>query len=97
MHGTEHGLDETLDDHHNGRCVMLPMVAGLPNPVEQSGEDWFGEQSETKQRELMGKEKYESWQGGAFNFGELAGSHVDDVYGRMTAEAPLWQLLGTEP
>jgi hypothetical protein len=45
----------------------------------------------------MGKEKHEAWKGGAFGFGELATKHQDDVYGLMTTEAPLWQLLGQEP
>jgi hypothetical protein len=97
QHGTFHTLDETLDDHYNGRCTMIPVVPGMPAIVEETGEEWFGNLPEGKQQELMGKEKHEAWKGGAFGFGELAGKHTDDVYGQMTTETPLWQLLGAEP
>jgi hypothetical protein len=97
QHGTIHGLDEILDDHYNGRCAMIPIVPGMDNPVEQGGEDWFSQLPEAKQRELMGPEKYIAWKGGAFDFSALAGKHNDSVYGDMTIETPLWELLGVEP
>jgi hypothetical protein len=97
QHGSFHTLDETLDDHYNGRCTMIPVVSGMPSVVEGTGEDWFKELPEAKQAELMGKEKFEAWQGGAFKFEELATKHTDNVYGDMTTEAPLWSLLGAEP
>jgi hypothetical protein len=93
-HGGEHGLDETLNDHHNGKCAMLPIVKYYDNPVEQTGEDWFNGLSETKQRELMGDGKFEAWQGGKFGFDKLAGKHDDDVYGLMTIETTLAELVG---
>jgi len=96
-HGTVHGLDETLDDHYNGRCVMIPIVSGWPDVVEQNGEDWFNEQSEDKQRELMGPEFYDAWRGGAFGLREMVNTQHDDVYGAMKATTPLYDLLGAEP
>lgn len=96
MHGTEHPLTETLDDHHNGRCAMLPLVIGAKNDI-QSGADWFEKQSEQYQRKELGDAKYEAWKGGAFKFGELSTTRQDDVYGEMRTTAPLWELLGSEP
>lgn len=93
-HGTFHTLDETLDDHYNGRCTMIPSVIGLPSIIEQTGEDWFKELPEGKQAELMGKEKYAAYQEGKFEFGQLATKHEDAVYGQMTTEAALKDLLG---
>jgi len=93
-HGTVHGLEENLDDHYNGRCAMLPVVIGFPSPVDQTGEDWFKELPEAKQRQLMGKGKFEAWQSGKFDFAQLIGKHDDDVYGLMTIEATLESLLG---
>ena len=96
QHGSFHKLDERLNDHHNGRCTMLPLTIGRKNTVE-SGEDWFAKQDEITQQRILGKEKYQAWKGGAFSFGELATTHNDAVYGDMTTTAPLWQLLGAEP
>jgi len=94
QHGSIHGLDETLNDHHNGRCAMIPIVAGLPSPVTQSGEAWFKGLPEASQKQLMGQTKWDAWKGGKFEFGRLAGSHDDKVYGRMTVEQSLSILLG---
>jgi len=93
-HGTFHTMDETLDDHYNGRCAMLPAIRGLGNPVEQSGEEWFNTLDEGKQKELMGQGKYEAWKEGQFEFNQMIGKHTDDVYGQMTTETALKDLIG---
>jgi len=94
MHGTFHTNDETLDDHHNGMCTMLPAVIGGKNPLDKSGEDWFKELPENKQREYMGDTKFEAWKDGKFEFGALSTQHEDDVYGTMRGETPLKDLIG---
>jgi hypothetical protein len=93
MHGTEHSVEETLNDHHNGRCAMVPLVGDRPNPIEQSGEDWFRGQDEAAQRASMGKGKFEAWQKEQFEFGQLVGVHTDEVYGEMRVETPLKSLV----
>lgn len=97
LHGSFHQAHEVLDDHHNGRCTQIPVVVGFESPVTATGEEWFSQLPEAKQRELMGKEKHAAWQGGAFKFSELSTKHTDQVYGLMTTEKPLWELLGAEP
>ena len=93
-HGSFHDLSETLDDHYNGRCTQIPAVKGFPSPVTQTGEDWFGNLDEAKQKELMEESKYEAWREGKFEFGQLAGKHEDSVYGNMTVEETLQALIG---
>jgi hypothetical protein len=98
MHGTgPYPLDEPLNDHYNGRCAMIPDVEGFDNPIGQTGEDWFNEQPEGKQSDILGKEKYEAYKGGAFEFKDLSTTRTDDVYGDMRTVTPLWELLGAEP
>ena len=92
MHGTIHGLDETLDDHHNGRCAMLPYLGD--NAPEATGKDWFERQDEATQKAMMGNEKFEAWKSGKFEFGQLSSTHTDDVYGEMRGETPLKDLIG---
>ena len=96
MHGTVHELSEKLNDHHNGHCTMLPLVIGAKNDVGP-GADWFAQQPEAYQRQVLGKSKFEAWKGGAFQFGDLVDTHSDAVYGEMRSVAPLWKLLGAEP
>jgi hypothetical protein len=96
MHGTEHTLDETLDDHHNGECVMVPIVLGGGNMVKQSGEDWFSQQPEAVQRKRMGSTKWQAWQDEKFKFSQLSVQREDPVYGRMRSEAALKDLVQEE-
>lgn len=94
MHGTEHGLDETLDDHHNGHCAMVPIVTFAGNPIAESGADWFGKLGEAEQRERLGASKYDAWKEGKFEFADLSTTRPDDIYGQMRVETPLKDLLG---
>lgn len=93
MHGTVHPVEETLNDHHNGRCVAIPLVRGFDNPVQQTGLDWFSQQSEATQRALMGPGKYDAWQEGKIRLEQLTEERQDDVYGLMRGEPSLKQLL----
>ena len=93
MHGTVHGLDESLNDHHNGLCTMLPLILGR-NPVQVLGEEWFNRLSSATQKEMMGPGKYEAWKAGRFAFADMVDTHTDDVYGSMRVERTLKSLLG---
>ena len=93
MHGTEHSLDETLDDHYNGRCTMLPMTIGSSNDIK-SGATQFGDLSEAEQRAILGDAKFDAWKDGKFDFSQLSTQHDDPVYTSMRSETPLKNLLG---
>lgn len=54
LHGSVHSLSEVLHDHPNGECMPIPYVHGMELP--QSGIDWFDEQDEALQREILGTE-----------------------------------------
>jgi hypothetical protein len=97
MHGTIHPLSESLNDHHNGRCVAIPLVKGFTPVIQETGVQWFERQNEATQRAMMGREYYDAWKGGAFQLPELSTVYHNDVYGDMRGEARLWQLLGAEP
>lgn len=93
MHGTIHPVTETLNDHHNGRCSMIPLVNGFDNPVTEIGTDWFSQQPEAVQRDMMGKGKFLGWKAGKFSLQDMIDLHEDDVYGPMRIEKPLYKLL----
>jgi hypothetical protein len=91
MHGTIHGLDETLNDHHNGRCAMIPIV-GEPVLQPDAGIQWFESLSAEQQKARMGNGRYEAWKAGSFELPEISKVYNDDVYGEMRRETPLKEL-----
>lgn len=92
MHGTVHPLSEPLNDHHNGRCTMLPLIEGI-NYIDQLGEEWFNAQSEERRIKLMGKERYRAYKDGKFTFDRLSSIYNDEVFGEMRVETSLKGLL----
>src|SRR5216684_2105393 len=108
MHGTEHSLDETLDEHPNGRCSMIPKTkswsdilspmgidsSGIPETSidVQSGSDWFDGQSEATQRAILGP-KYDAWSNGDFTLDDVVGHASDPIWGDSIYEEPLKELV----
>ncbi len=95
MHGTIHPLDETLDDHYNGRCAALPYIEGLTGDIP-SGQSWFDGLDEETQKAMMGHAKHEHYKNDSFQFSELSIQKDNDVYGKMRTEASLKDLMGDE-
>lgn len=93
MHGTVHSNDETLNDHHNGRCTAIDMLFGI-NPVTETGEEWFNTIPENEQVTRMGQAKHTAWVGGEFEFGQLTAQRNDPVYGEMRFADSLKGILG---
>jgi hypothetical protein len=96
LHGQVFPLGTLANDHHNGRCAMIPLVKGEGNIIEQTGQAWFEGLDEGQQRDIMGAKKWEAWQDGKFEFSALSQPYQDDVYGEMRREASLKDLIGDE-
>jgi hypothetical protein len=103
MHGTEHTLDEDMDDHPNGRCSMVPITVsmadlGIDAPETglevETGESWFRGQPESVQREMMGPGKYEAWRAGRYEFDALVTQSSDPRWGTTRTETTLEALVG---
>jgi len=103
QHGSEHTLDEVLNDHHAGRCSPIPRTftyaeLGFNVPEEpatyQRGEEYFRGLSAQEQRDRMGHAMYSAWKSGAISFSDLSQSYTDPVYGEMLREASLKGILG---
>lgn len=95
MHGTVHTLDETLDDHHNGRCTPVPIVVGstwVDSVV--SGADWFAEQSEATQRETLGAGKYDLYKAGDYDWSKASTTYDNDTFGTMRRASTLAEMSG---
>jgi hypothetical protein len=104
MHGSRHPLIEPLNDHHNGRCAMLPVTAswaelgfkGIPdtNPQVPLGAEAFRLLGEKDQIAILGPSRWAAWKAGEFDFRDLAKTYKDDLYGEMVVAASLKGLLG---
>lgn len=92
QHGSVHPSSEVLNDHHNGRCTMIPVVDGF-NPVTETGLEWFEGNSESNQIAQMGRSKWDAWQSGEIDFNSMTGLQEDGVYGTMRVEQSLKKIL----
>lgn len=96
QHGTKHGLDESLNDHHQGRCTPAPWVKGTTWPDTMiTGPNWFESQPESFQRQAMGGAMFNAWQAGAINWKDMSQVYHDPIYGPMLREASVSGVLGT--
>jgi hypothetical protein len=96
-------LDNPLQDHYNGRCQMVPVLAtyrelGIPldEPDREipTARSWFEAQPAAVQRQMMGAAAWEEWRAGKFDLRDYPKASDDPVYGRMFAQRPLRELLG---
>ncbi len=109
MNGTEHSLDEELNDHPNGACTPVPKTkswadilgplgidtSDIPDTSVQieSGSDWFDNQSEDTQRAILGNAKYDAFQNGDFTLDDIVGTNDDPDWGKSIYEKPLKDLV----
>lgn len=98
-HGGKYPVDAVLNDHHMGRCTQIPSLRmaeqlGITPPEIEPGEKWFKRQNEATQRQLMGPAMFDAWKANAIRFSDLSQTYDDPVYGTMTREASLKELLG---
>ena len=112
MHGTFHSLDETLNDHPNGRCTPVPATRSWKEIGEEygfdlgdvpdtrieveSGEEWFRRQPEEVQRRILGHAGYEAWRSGVVRLQDFAGKRVDPKWGAHWYRRSLREILGED-
>lgn len=75
-------LDQTLNDHHRGRCAPIPIVIGQPT-YWRTGEEIFNDLPAAKQQQIMGPALYEAYQRGDAQFEDFSTPYQDSIYGEM--------------
>lgn len=112
MHGTEHRLDEILDDHPNGRCVAIPLsrtwaeigkqygieLSDIPetSPQIEPGVSLFEKLPVEKQIKILGPAKWAAWKDVKFTLSDLVGQKRSKEWGTHRYEKSLVELLGAE-
>lgn len=96
QHGSRHTVREVLNDHHRGRCLQVPILPGRTLPEVNAGQVWFEGRSRQQQQMAMGRGRWEAWQDGRFEFGNISRIYNDPIYGEMRGVASLTQLVGAD-
>lgn len=92
--GEEYEPGETLREHPNGRCAMIPTVIGMRPIAWQRGPTWFREQPAQTQRSILGPGRYEAWRAGRFDLDQLVTVRRNETWGDSVQVAPLSELQG---
>lgn len=84
-HGQVFDNSQTLNDHHNGRCVAVPIVRGATwHESYRTGPERFDDLSEADQREIFHNDKlYDAWRRGEVGWGQMSVPYENNVYGEM--------------
>lgn len=96
MHGTIHPKSERLDDHPNGRCVMLPVVRGEDYGQRETGEEWFEKQDEATQRQVLGNAAYEAYKSGEVRLSDFVGQRQNEDWGTTRYTRSLSQIYAND-
>lgn len=91
--GEVYDLEETLREHPQGRCTLLPVVSGL-KPVEwEKGKDWLTRQSPAIQRQILGRERFNLWNDGKADLEEMIDLKPNTIWGDHLAPTRLSDLV----
>ena len=97
QHGREFTLEQSLNDHHQGRCTQIPTISskfGITQPNIELGENIFNTMPQDRQIAQMGLAKHTAYRAGEFKFSELSEVYQNNVYGEMLKEASLVGMIG---
>lgn len=106
MHGTEHTLDERLDDHPNGRCSMIPWTKtweelGFTGISETrasvpKGVDLFERLPDADKKRILGKAGFRAYKEGAVKMEDFVGRKGSREWGTMRYARSLRDILGDD-
>lgn len=82
---------DEMDDHPNGRCTCVPVLVGMPAPEWDTAQDWFAEQDEARQLEILGPGRFELYKNG-MPIQDMARKVHNDTWGASPAIIPLKDL-----
>ena len=97
MHGTRHPIEQVLNDHHNGRCAMVPVTptwealgeAGGRDGIFQTGAAWFERQDASEQARVLGEALYAAYATGRVSFTPevMTTEYRNPIFGVMRRKA----------
>jgi SPP1 gp7 family putative phage head morphogenesis protein len=79
--GRTYPIGYGFDSHVNCRCTLIPRLNNVPDIRFQTGTEWFAEQPESTQRNILGKGRYDAWKSGKAELSDMVTRHWDDTWG----------------
>ena len=108
LSGTVYALDDDPGFHTCDRCSLVPQTkswsdilsplgidtSGIEETSYQpvNGSDWFDQQSESVQQQILGPGKYQAWKEGQFTLSDLVAHEDDPKWGPSIREKSLKEL-----
>ena len=100
LDGKLYSLDQSLDEHPNGRCALVPEVLDYADlgldmprtPPPDNARDWLAGQSEGVQRDILGGTRFDAWRAGEIELNQLAIVRPHPVWGDTAVVRPLNEL-----
>lgn len=112
MDGQEFDISVDFESHANCRCVPLPVTNSWADILAGTGvdtsdledmsldmppaSDWFDQQNESIQRQILGNAKYNAYQDGAITLDDLVGQSYSPDWGGSRYEKSLKEALGAK-
>jgi len=96
--GKFYELATDFADHVNGRCAMVPVLAGHEDDKVpyQTGQQWFLKQDDAAQQRIMGKAKWQAWQDGEFTLDDLVKHTESETWGPSIGVKGLKELTSQD-
>lgn len=92
QHGKTFKLTQSLNDHYQGRCGMIPITdLNRDEPVEL-GTEWFDKQPDNIQRRILAPARWQAWKKGEFTLEQMGDVHHDPIFGDMYRTASLKEI-----
>lgn len=90
--GQQYPVEHGFDEHVQGRCTMIPVLANVPAVQFQDGKAWFRLQPETVQRAMLGRGRFDLWQRGEASLDDMVSRDYDATWGGSLRVTPLRNL-----
>jgi SPP1 gp7 family putative phage head morphogenesis protein len=90
--GEIYDSEDGFDAHPNCRCSTVPIVPGVEEEAMPSSEQWFQEQNEETQRDMMGPGRYDLYTSGAVGWSDLSQHTSNETWGGCVTTATVSDL-----
>jgi SPP1 gp7 family putative phage head morphogenesis protein len=90
--GRVYRIEEGFDEHPNGRCTLIPILANVQPVQFQTGQEWFRQQPESVQREMLGRGRYDIWRRGDASLDDMVSRRYDADWGGSLVPTPVRDL-----
>jgi SPP1 gp7 family putative phage head morphogenesis protein len=91
--GTVYRTTTEFWEHVQGRCSLIPIVIGAPDPEWETGMDWFKRQNPDTQQKILGPGRYNAWKDKQFQLEDLITKKRNKTWGNALVPTSLKKLV----